>query len=89
VLASSFVNDANKAAQEYAQEGLKQGQKLGEQAFEIGKDKGSTMIVSIRRINFLFFLFSANEALKATLEAGAAGLDKARQLRMYSIFIFN
>ena len=64
MLASSFVNDANKAAQEYAQESLKQGQKLGEQAFEIGKDKGSTMIVSIRRINFLFFYFQLMKHLK-------------------------
>ena len=40
-LAQNFANDASKTGEEYAKEGLKQGQKLGEQAFEVGKDKGN------------------------------------------------
>lgn len=39
--AKNFANDASKTGQEYADEGLKQGQKLGEQAYEFSKDKGN------------------------------------------------
>lgn len=39
-LAQHFVDDAIKATEDYTMEGVKQGQKLTEQAFELGKDKG-------------------------------------------------
>ncbi len=44
ILAQDFGNDAVKAGGDYAQEGIKQGQKLGEKAFEVGKDKGEIFI---------------------------------------------
>jgi hypothetical protein len=44
-IAQNFANDATKASEKYAQEGLKQGQKLGEQAYEVGKDKGNIYLL--------------------------------------------
>ncbi len=44
-IAQNFANDASKASEKYAQEGLKQGQKLGEQAYEVGKDKGNIYLL--------------------------------------------
>jgi hypothetical protein len=58
ILAQNFANDAVKAGGEYAQEGLEQGQKLGEKAFELGKDKGKIYIYFSSRKLFFFFLFS-------------------------------
>lgn len=40
ILAQNFANDAVKAGENLAEEIPRQGQKLGEQAFELGKEKG-------------------------------------------------
>lgn len=54
--ASNFAKDASKASQEYADEGLKQGQKLGEKAFEVGKDKGNLRLsFQWREMTMIFF----------------------------------
>ncbi len=41
-ITQNFAKDASKADEKYAQEGFKQGQKLGEQAYEVGKDKDNS-----------------------------------------------
>ena len=70
-LAKNFAKDASKAGQEYADEGLKQGQKLGEDAFEFGKDKGNIHFFLWRwKTICLYFTSLANEALKAAKKAG-------------------
>ena len=44
ILAQNFANDAVKAGEDLVDQIPKQGQKLGEQAFEMGKDKGNIHI---------------------------------------------
>jgi hypothetical protein len=39
-LAQNFADDTIKASQQYAKDGVKQGEKLRDQAIELGKDKG-------------------------------------------------
>jgi hypothetical protein len=43
-LAQHFADDAMKAGEQYAKDGLKQSEKLRDQAIEVGKDKGYIFI---------------------------------------------
>ncbi|CAF4143136.1 unnamed protein product [Rotaria sp. Silwood2] len=70
VSAQNFAADSAKLSQEYAQEGLEQGRKLGEQAFEVGKDKANEALKAAKK----------SDAYEASLEYGADGIKKGRKL---------
>ena len=40
ILAQNFADDAIKAAEQYAKDGAKRGEKLRDDAIELGKEKG-------------------------------------------------
>lgn len=55
ILAQNFASDTVKAGENLAEQIPKQGQKLGEEAFELGKDKGIFLSSPIEYSYHLFF----------------------------------
>lgn len=65
ILAQNFANDAVKAGEDLAEQIPKQGQKLGEQAFELGKEKGKTHLIHLEN-NLIVLFFSLSFSKRST-----------------------